>query len=143
MNVLFVCTGNTCRSPMAQAIFEKMLSEKNLSYKADSAGIYAIPGQKTAENTLKVLEKNFDITDFSHSAKPCTKETIDRADLVIGMTENHRDLLINLFGNKEKILSLPLSVGDPYGGDLPCYEKCGKEIEKALLMLFEKGVFDD
>ena len=87
---------------MAEALTKKILTEKGFSVTCDSAGIYANPGQKMAENAAAVL-KEYGINDFSHSAKICTKEMIEKSDLVIAMTENHRMLLCQLFGEQEKI----------------------------------------
>ena len=69
MNLWFVCTGNTCRSPMAQAIAEKILREKGLEVKADSAGIYAIDGQSISENSaLALAEKGLFLRGGFHCA---------------------------------------------------------------------------
>ena len=140
MKLLFVCTGNTCRSPMAEALAKKILTKKGFSVTCDSAGIYANPGQKMAENAAAVLEE-YGINDFSHSAKICTREMIEKSDLVIAMTENHRMLLCQLFGEQEKICTLPGGIGDPFGGDLNTYRKAAKSIVSGIEALAAKGLF--
>ncbi len=142
MKLLFVCTGNTCRSPMAASLAKKILSEKGFSVTCDSAGIYANPGQNIAENAAEIL-KEYGIDTISHKAKLCTKKMIEESDLVIGMTENHRALLCQLMGNKEKICTLPEGVGDPFGGDLNTYRACAKSIVSGIEKMAEEGVFYD
>ena len=143
MNLLFVCTGNTCRSPMAQAIAEKILQEKGVNAKADSAGIYAIDGQSISENSRLALEKLFGIHHFEHTAKPLTKDLLQKADLVIAMTENHKALIGQVFGETEKVIAMPVSVGDPFGGTPALYEACAESIAEGIKALWEKGCFHD
>lgn len=143
MNLLFVCTGNTCRSPMAQAVAEKILRDKGLDAKADSAGIYAVPGQSISENSKLALETLFGIRHFEHAAKPLTKELLEWADLVIAMTEHHKALIGQAFGEREKVIAMPVSVGDPFGGTPALYEACAKSIAEGIETLWEKGYFHD
>ncbi|MBR5295041.1 MAG: low molecular weight protein arginine phosphatase [Clostridia bacterium] len=140
MKILFVCTGNTCRSPMAEALAQNFLADKG-SFQCDSAGIYAVPGQKIAANAVEIL-KEYGIQNFQHEAKKCTKEMIDENDLIITVTENHRALLCQLFGNEQKIRTLPENVGDPFGGDLNTYRATSNAILSGIKKLFEEGLFN-
>lgn len=141
MKLLFVCTGNTCRSPMAQAIAKDYLNKKGISAECDSAGVYAVLGQSTSPNSVKALENVFGIRGFSHDATPLTRDAVETADLVIAMTENHKTLIRQVFGESDKIIAMPVGIGDPFGGSLAQYENCARAIQEGIEILFREGYF--
>ena len=141
MKILFVCTGNTCRSPMAQALAEHLMRDKGVSVQCDSAGIYASPGAPFSPTAKNVLEKEFGILNFDHKAKKVTRELLDEVDRVVAMTEDHKKLLVQAFGAKDKTVTVPGGVGDPYGGDFSVYKKAALQIRSGIDLLWEKGVF--
>lgn len=141
MNILFVCTGNTCRSAMAAAIMNKIAVENDLDVLIESAGVFAEIGRSASENAVKALEKyNIDLS--SHSSKPVTDELMEKSDLILTMTEGQKMLLGAMAGDKvHTLLEFSGSHGeihDPYGGDLEEYEECAREIYDALTDLAEK-----
>ncbi len=135
---LFVCTGNTCRSPMAAALFNHMFSDENLS--ADSCGIMAF-GEPISENAASVLaEKGVLPTPHNnypgHVSKNVTEELVADSDVVIGLTSRHAVALISYFpAYASKITVMPKEIFDPYGGNLDDYRKCLEDIEEALKIL--------
>ncbi len=143
MNVLFVCTGNTCRSPMAEALARKMGEEKHIKLMADSAGIYADAGDAASREAVEVLREKYGIDLSSHRSKPLTLERIEWADLVVGITENHARLICQAFGGEGKTVSMPQDVGDPFGGSLATYEICAERILQGLLDLEKRGILHD
>ncbi len=143
MRILFVCTGNTCRSPMAQALMQSLSEKKGLSLFCDSAGIYAVPGSDMCRTAKDVLEKVYQISNFDHKAKRVTKEDLDSFDLIVAMTEDHERLLLQAFGVKGKTVTIPGGVGDPFGGNFTVYQKAAEQILEGLLCLVEKGVIHD
>jgi protein-tyrosine-phosphatase len=145
MKILVICTGNTCRSPMASGMLKEMLEEKGRSdIEVDSAGIFAFEDQSASENAISAAETNgFDLKD--HKAKRLDKSLLSKADLVITMTNSHRDAILNFMPSmKSKIFTLNSFVGkegdiiDPFGCSLEVYEQTLSEIKESLKLLIEK-----
>ncbi len=143
MKVLFVCTGNTCRSPMAALLAEKIGQEKGMNVRCDSAGIYASCGDAASREAVEVMKTKYGLDLSHHRSKPLTAYLLDEADLVIGITENHALLMGQRFGKKEKIFAMPEDVGDPFGSDTAVYTKCAEKMEKGILTLMERGILHD
>ena len=139
-HVCFVCTGNTCRSPMAQAVLNHF--GKPYGITAESAGISVIPGDGIAENSVLALknagiEPSEDNPYDKHTARLIDEETVKRSSRVVCMTENHMLALIGAFPQYVgKFTVMPRAVSDPFGGDLARYEACLREIICGVKELF-------
>lgn len=147
-NILIVCTGNICRSSMAEGMLKKFLIENNLiDFNVISAGTnvyYSEPATKEA--IIAASEIGVDIKN--HKSQPITEEIIKNSDLILTMTENHKDKIFRMFPEaKNKTFTLKeyvdndlndINVDDPWGYSLDIYKKCAKEIEDNLLKLIEK-----
>lgn len=141
MNILFVCTGNTCRSAMAAAIMDKIATENDIDVFIESAGIFAEDGASASENAIKAVAK-YGIDLSNHRAQPVTADLIKQSDVILTMTEGHKQLLKQMAG--DKVFTLMEYIGsegdiiDPFGGDLEEYEQSALEIYDAIVDLVEK-----
>ncbi len=150
MNILFVCTGNTCRSPMAQALLEEMVKEKGLDIKVKSAGIFAFDGQEASENAIEVL-KSEGIDLSNHRANIIYRDLLEEADLILTMGISHKRALLSKFDFvKGKIYTLKEyaygeeeDIDDPFGGDLQVYNKTKEEIKEALKEVIKRLTVDN
>ena len=139
MNILFVCTGNTCRSPMAQGILKEKAKENGLDIVVKSAGIYALDGQNASKNAVKSLALD-DIDISSHRANIIHRDLVEEADLILTMGNSHREVLISKYDfieNKTYTLKkfaygIDEDVRDPFGGDINVYNNTKEELKKAL-----------
>ena len=127
MNILFVCTGNTCRSPMAAALFNKIAMEKNLDVRIESAGLFANDGERASANSVEAM-KDYGIDLSGHRAKTVNGELLEQVDVALTMTASHKMALEQYLG--DKVYTLCEFAGengdipDPYGGDLQIYKEC-------------------
>ncbi|MCR4692388.1 MAG: low molecular weight protein arginine phosphatase [Firmicutes bacterium] len=141
MNILFVCTGNTCRSAMAAALFNKIAIEKNLDVRIESAGLFAQDGEP-ASNEAVIAMKKYDIDLLGHHAQSINTELIEKSDLILTMTAEHKMVLQPSAGGKVFTLceyaGLDSDIDDPYGGDVSEYEECAKKLYNALEKVAEK-----
>lgn len=127
---LFVCTGNTCRSPMAAALFSEIAAARGLPVIADSAGL-AADGSPASRNAIDVMaEEGIDIS--RHLSKQVTPALYDAAHVVAVMTDRHRLALIAAGADPRKIVLLGGGVPDPYGGPPSLYRET-RDALKAVL----------
>lgn len=135
MNVLFVCTGNTCRSPMAAALFNKIAVERNLDVRIESAGLFANDGD-TATTEAVVAMKKYGIDLLGHHAQPINTELIEKSDLILTMTGAHKLVLAQTAPDKTYTLceyaGEDADIPDPFGGDVAEYEECAEKIYELL-----------
>lgn len=144
MKILFVCTGNTCRSPMAELIMRDIAEDEGLSVDVDSAGIFAANGaQISMQAAAELKERGIDA--YAKRSKRVTEEMVEGADLVLCMGDGHRRMLVESYPKEaDKIKTLAEYVGesrdvkDPYGGDYDTYRRCADRIEGLVDKLIKK-----
>lgn len=140
-HVLFVCTGNVCRSPMAEGLLRKLARDAGHEIAPASAGLGAPHGQKASAHAVEVLRRE-GIDLSGHRSQPVSAGLIDRADFVFAMTRDHLEMLMLLYpeaAHKFHLLRGGEVAGggrpdvyDPIGGTLATYESCKEEIKRAL-----------
>ncbi len=140
MKILFVCTGNTCRSPMAEAIVH---SRELDGVEVRSAGIYATHGPLSV-NAREVLDEQS--IEFSHVSKPLDSHVVEWAELILTMTHSHKMMLMQyypeaatkLYTVKEFAEGSTGDISDPFGGSLHDYRKTFKELEQLIDKVVEQ-----
>lgn len=146
MNILFVCTGNTCRSPMAAALLKDMLEKKGIqNIKVESAGIAAYPNEKASPLAQQVMEEQ-GIEMLDHRSKQVQVDLLKESDLILTMTEGHKNAVLSgepsvwnkIFTLNEYVGMEGKDITDPYGLSKQEYQITSQEISKALVKLIDK-----
>jgi protein-tyrosine phosphatase len=143
--ILFICTGNTCRSPLAAALCRKQLADRlecsaedlpNRGFVVASAGLAAVRGEPAAAEAVAVAhELGADLSD--HASRPATAELLADADLIVGMTAGHVYGLAVGSGHV-RLLCGDEDLPDPIGGDSAVYQACAGKIWHHLQELIEE-----
>jgi ribosomal-protein-alanine N-acetyltransferase len=133
--IMFICSGNTCRSPLAEGLFKKYLQDNNITdIDVGSAGVGAFPGDSVSINSILVAgNRGVDISE--HRARNINPEHILTTDIFFCMSESHKQVL-SRHCNEEKIVVL--NVPDPYGRPIEIYEECAKQIESQFSEIVER-----
>ena len=143
MKILFICTGNTCRSCMAEAIFNQVCNIDGLE--SFSAGVSIFPGSYISKNASKLLMDNLGCDINKRSAVKLEKKLVREADLILAMSNSVKQYAISYFEVPRNIIYTLNEyvdeigeVSDPYGGDLSMYIKIYEQLEYLINLLISK-----
>ena len=144
--ILFLCTGNVCRSPMAEALFRRAVSGRG-EFRVLSAGLGAVDGQPPTPHSVRAMDElGVDIS--AQRSRMLTVDLVREADLILGMTHSHVDTVVLLYPPAaektfllrefdETLEPYEKDISDPIGGSYPVYVECRDQIEQGIVSLLK------
>ena len=148
MKIMFICTGNICRSAMAEGLLKKQAIEAGLEIEVSSCGIYA---EDNASATYSAIEaaKEYDTDITSHKATNIRNSKITQMDAILCATNGHKQMVIQMYPNlKDKIYTMKeyaygeklqnLDISDPWGYDMETYRRCASQINDITEKIVQK-----
>jgi protein-tyrosine-phosphatase len=147
--IMFVCTGNICRSPMAKEYMQKKVKELGLlnEFYINSCGTSAVTGEKATKNANEAMV-DYDVDLSLFEAKNVLDTDIKDYDLIFCLTKKHKQLILNMYKNLEgKVYTLKeyaddsisyIDIDDPWGLSLEVYKQCAKEIVENIDKIINK-----
>jgi len=144
-SVLFVCTGNTCRSPLAAVMARRLAAARGLDLLFSSAGTSASDGAPASDGSILVgLERELDLS--THRSRILTRELVAEATLVLGMSGHHvaqvralgGDAKVHLLADFAALEPTGRSILDPFGADLDAYRRMADELDAVLPRVIER-----
>ena len=150
MKVMFICTGNICRSAMAHGLFKKKVLDNNLDIEVYSCGIYASIGDTPTYEARRVMEE-YGVDIKNHKATNIKYSDIKKMDLILCATASHKYAVIDIYPElKDKVFTMKeyvnykrenhysIDIKDPWGYDIDTYRSCASEIDECLELLINK-----
>lgn len=138
--ILFVCTGNTCRSPMAACMLRALLAKRGLADEIQvlSAGTYALSGAPASIGAQRAMERR-GLSLADHKSQAVTSVLLDSCDLIIGLSGSHIQQLRMMYPRCQTPMRAfdDPPVSDPYGGDDAAYEQAACDIQRQLPALIK------
>ncbi len=147
MKIMFVCTGNICRSAMAEVMLRKMAEEEGKNIEIYSCGTTAYTGDTSTEEAIQVMKEN-QINLEKHRATNIKESKIEEMDVILCATTAHKKIVINQYPElKEKVYTIKeyaeegtkdLDIADPWGYSIQVYRQCAEEIKENLKKIIKK-----
>lgn len=143
MKIMFICTGNICRSAMAEGMMKKIIQEKGKDIYVCSAGIYAETGEYATYNAIEAA-RNYDVNIALHRATNVRDSNIKEMDLILCATKSHKQTILYAYPELQgKVYTIKeyagidregidVDISDPWGYNLEVYNKCASEIYECL-----------
>ena len=149
MKIMFICTGNICRSAMAEWLLKKKLEEQNRKdIEVYSCGIYAENGDVPTYEAKRVMKEEYGIDMSKHRATNIRNSKIKEMDLILCATSSHKIAVLDMYPELEgKVFTMKeyvnyereyhdsINIKDPWGYDIETYRACTSEIEECIDLL--------